>query len=83
MFSEGLIILFLETWFPFKTLRRTDPLNVEEGFSTCWRGWWCKLSEAERQRSSEGVPQVLPGFPVRRINNTVGGNILPHGQSTD
>lgn len=33
---------------------------------TCWQGWLCKLSEAERWRSSQGFPQVLPGFPVWR-----------------
>lgn len=38
-----------------------------ESLSTCWQGWLCKLSEVERWRSSQGFPQVLPGFPVKRM----------------
>lgn len=73
-----LLYMNLKTFYYFKvflrklnsklcnTWRSADTLNTQKKISTCWRGWSCKLSEVERRRSSEGFPQVLPEFPVRR-----------------
>lgn len=38
-------------------------MNYLWNISTCWQVWLCKLSEAGRWRSSQGLPRVLPRFP--------------------